>query len=142
MGPTGSWSHEPMGPWRIGIGVFLGHPYLVDRGPGGTPGVGVPRFPVFCAISGFRKFLETSNGRLPPETGSVRPQTLRGCVSRDFARLTFRRPKFSSPRFLAIFGRSGRFFGVLGGLGGFWRVWEGLGMFWKVLEKFKNIEIF
>ena len=39
------------------------------------------------------KKIETSNGRLPPEDGSVRPRTLGKCVSDDPRHFTFRRQK-------------------------------------------------
>ena len=42
----------------------------------------------------FRFFFETSNGRLPPEHGSDRPETLAKRVSDDLQLFIFRRRKF------------------------------------------------
>ena len=46
-------------------------------------------------------FFETSNGRLPPEDGSDRPQTLGKRVSGDPRHLIFRRQKIFSTKFVA-----------------------------------------
>merc|ERR1712025_696137 len=61
--------------------------------------------------SKFRIFekCETLNGRLPPEDGSVRPQTLGKCVSDDPRHFIFRRrktnfgPIFSTKIFAGVF---------------------------------------
>ena len=58
----------------------------------------------------FRKFFETSNGRLPLKHSSDRPQTLPKRVSDDPQHFIFRRRKIL---FGEIFGSKNRFFAIL-----------------------------
>ena len=70
------------------------------------------RSPTFH-FSTSKNFFETSNGRLPPEDGSDRPQTLGKRVSGDPRHFIFRRPQsFLATKFLVgkIFRQQPEFF--------------------------------